>query len=427
MPDVIVIGSGFGGAAAATRLVEAGLSVTMIERGPWRDTLPVRSMGLSARAPFPRGRRALLDLVRNLNLPFLPVGRLTFNRRGLFDIHLGRGLNVICSSGVGGGSHVYAGLNLAPPDPEWWDGVASGLSTTELESSYGRIFERMGSRAPMADDQLPNTLAERFGTESILDTQGADYELTMGLAFPETPGAPRRITTADGVERMEAVPGEEGNLGSEGGGKTTLDFAFLAGAMKRGLAVLDQCEVTVVRRHGEAYTVEFRNHHNGKDETLEAKRVVIAAGTMNTLRVLLASTAAGALAPMRGLGERFGGNGDYFGYWKLDDAERDLSASYPAHGPVRLRETDEVAPGDWPMIVEGALPTPKALPLGRWVSRMLTHRRQLWRACRHAVCRVSGNPVSTGQVPDDPDIHRCFRRNRFAVGPDIPALGAADF
>ena len=42
--DILVIGSGFGGAVAASVLAEAGLNVTLLERGPWRDTVPVRSM-----------------------------------------------------------------------------------------------------------------------------------------------------------------------------------------------------------------------------------------------------------------------------------------------------------------------------------------------------------------------------------------------
>ncbi|MGE0485502.1 MAG: GMC oxidoreductase [Gammaproteobacteria bacterium] len=371
--DVIVVGSGFGGSACALALVEAGLEVVLLERGPWRDTLPVRSMGIAARSPLPRGRRALLRLVRNLRLPGL-ARRLTFNRDGLFDIHLDRGLNVVCASGVGGGSHVYGGLNERPPDPDYWNGIAPGLSAADLEPSYQRVFERMGSRAPLTDDRLPNMLGARLAADPAFDTSGVDTELGMGLAFPESPGQPRRLRTADGVERWEARPGEDGVLGSAGGGKTTLDFAFLARAMQLGLKVLDLCEVSTIARGADGlYSVHFRNHHHGRQEVRTARRVVVAAGTLNTLRVLLASVAAGTLAAMPGLGERFGGNGDFFGYWKLDDTDRDLSHSVPARGLLRLADPAVLGPDrPWPMIAEGALPTPEVLPLGRRIARLLT-------------------------------------------------------
>lgn len=398
--DVVVIGSGFGGAACAARLVEAGLAVTLIERGPWRDTVPVRSMGIAARSPFPRGRRALLSLIRTLRNSCIPGGSLTLNRRGLFDIHLGRGLHVVCSSGVGGGSHVYSGLNVRPPDPGYWNDIAPGLGAEDLEPSYQRVLDRMGSRAPLADDRLPNTLAERFRDQPALDVRDADYELDMGLAFPATPGTPRLIRTADGIERWEARPGEDGNLGSAGGGKTSLDFAFVAPAMRRGLKVLDLCEVTRLQRRTDGgYAVHFVNHHNGHTEQLSAARVVLAAGTLNTLRLLLLSQAEGGLAAMSRLGERFGGNGDFFGYWKLDDNSRDLSRSMPVHGLLRVSEADPLGPGRaWPAIAEGALPSPDALPLGSWVSRMLR----------------SGSFVA-GMGPDAQDGQVSYRRGRLRI------------
>ena len=62
--DVIIIGSGFGGSISANRLALAGLKVLVLERGPWRDSLPVRSMGIERRAPFPYGMKSVTHLLR---------------------------------------------------------------------------------------------------------------------------------------------------------------------------------------------------------------------------------------------------------------------------------------------------------------------------------------------------------------------------
>ena len=52
--QALVIGSGFGGAVAASRLVDRGYRVIMLERGPWRNTLPVASMNVRQSAELPR-------------------------------------------------------------------------------------------------------------------------------------------------------------------------------------------------------------------------------------------------------------------------------------------------------------------------------------------------------------------------------------
>src|SRR5690606_34850342 len=110
--DVIVIGSGFGGSVVASRIAEAGFKVTVLERGPWRDTVPVRSMGIEHRSPLPRGRKLFSRLLRAVGGNRVPGGHVKLNKHGLFELFFAKGCSIACSSGVGGGSHVYSAINV---------------------------------------------------------------------------------------------------------------------------------------------------------------------------------------------------------------------------------------------------------------------------------------------------------------------------
>jgi cholesterol oxidase len=368
--DVIVIGSGFGGAVSASRLVEAGIKVKMIERGPWRDSLPVRSMGIKRRSPFPTGWHHLTKLVRTLRNSKLPGGKVTLNKEGFMEMHVGKGLNVICSSNVGGGSHIYSGLNVKPPEPGYWDGVADGLSDAAMDSHYQRVFDRMQSTVP-EPKHVRQSIRDRF--DGSLDTDQGIDQIGMGLLFADDPDNPKEVVTEDGVTRREATLGEDGNLGSPGGGKATLDFVYLARAIKQGLDVLDQREALTIRPSPAdapgRYRVNVENHHTGEFESHYADNVIVAAGTLNTLHLLLRSRDTnGGLGGMPRLGQRFGGNGDFFAYWNLNDRTQDLTKSNPVRSLLRLQKDDNpLSNRPTPMIAEGALPSPDDLPVPRWL------------------------------------------------------------
>ena len=92
--DVVVIGSGFGGAAVACRLAQAGRKVAVLEQGKEYPPGPV-------------------------NVQATGHGTDTI-RFGHFMVDIGVGMNVIRGIGVGGGSLHYFGVRLRT-DPEIFD------------------------------------------------------------------------------------------------------------------------------------------------------------------------------------------------------------------------------------------------------------------------------------------------------------------
>src|SRR6185295_17415641 len=136
--DVVVVGSGYGGGVAASRLARAGKRVAVLERG--REFVTGE---FPARFPDLRGEMQLTGKRMRLGSP-----------TGLYDVRFGEDMHVLVGCGVGGGSLINAGVALRPDsrvfaDPVWPGTVAGdGL----LEEGYARAERWVRpARDPEAD------------------------------------------------------------------------------------------------------------------------------------------------------------------------------------------------------------------------------------------------------------------------------------
>ena len=352
---VVVIGSGFAGSIVASRLVKAGQKVLLLERGPWRNTAAVRSAGISDPAPLPHRARFCTHILRRINREGLPGGGLTLNRRGMYEVFSAKHIDVACTSQVGGSSHVYGALHKRPQDPAFWDGHHDKISAAQMEGYYQSVLAELGSAPVSVDAGGPNLFAKRFADNPHFITDQQSLDIDMGLRG------------GLGTIPAEELSGE-GLLGSARGIKRTADEAWLLPALRNGLVVRDMCEVESIFRQedGEAvsYRLDVRNHKGKKRDSIVASRVILAAGTLNTLRLLLLSRDRfGGLDRMPRLGFGFGGNGDYSAYWGHGAGNADLSEGLPTRGRILLRDAGLWRSSrPWPTIVEGALPYSRLLP-----------------------------------------------------------------
>jgi len=132
--QALVIGSGFGGAVAASRLVERGYRVTMLERGPWRNTLPVASMNVRQTAELPRKSwwQLFCKGIYSVNdWRFTGKRGIGLNRvAGTFEVNNQPKMFSMCTSQVGGGSLIWGGAVDRPYREDYWENRAEGVSET---------------------------------------------------------------------------------------------------------------------------------------------------------------------------------------------------------------------------------------------------------------------------------------------------------
>jgi cholesterol oxidase len=312
--DIVVIGSGFGGSVAANRLVLAGKRVLLLERGPWRDSLPVRSMGIERRAPFPLGSMGFTYFFHSLH-----SGRLSLRLRktGMYEMVSFPGIYALAASAVGGGSTAYGGLLVPPLNKAMWLDRHPQLDPADIERYYDNVIEDMGGVRVSREQPLPMSIWDHFPDAAGARCRPAEHQPHVGMLIPPTAARAGEVVTFGpaGVQRRYSSFDGGAFLGSPGGEKASVDFVYLAPVLDKGLAVRDLCEVTGIQRarpvDGAGYIVTFKDLANGTNGQVQAKQVVLAAGTLNTLRLLFAgSRQPDGLATMPSLGRSFYGNGD---------------------------------------------------------------------------------------------------------------------
>ncbi|MFQ5430321.1 MAG: GMC oxidoreductase [Phycisphaerae bacterium] len=283
--DLIVIGSGFGGAVCALRAAEAGLRVAVLERG--RRMTPRTYEDIAAgTAPLFHGPRA----------------------GGLLELHRLKGLLALTASGLGGGSIVYTAVTIRPPREVFDRGWPTGVTFEALARHYERV-EAMIAPTPVPD-ALPRTTAlERIGSQM----RAAVSRPPLSMDWPNDTARLHDSRATDGVYPEVA-------MWLRGGGaarKRTLGRTYLPRAESFGARLLPLHEVDVITPEAGGYRVDGRVFDGGewRTVTLGAPRVVVAAGALGTVRLLLRCRDRRRSLPnlSAALGRRFYTNGDFGG------------------------------------------------------------------------------------------------------------------
>jgi cholesterol oxidase len=349
--DVVVIGSGFGGAISSCRLAQAGRSVCLLERGKrWEKTDFPGSPAEVARSFWQDGRSY-----------------------GFLEYKCFRRVDVIQGCGLGGGSLHYFNVHLRTPGtifehPIW----PLAINRAVLDAYYALAEDMLDSNRldpPPAGFTLP------YRTRAFLQAAtaaGAKPELVpLGVNF-----GPARPNPHSGIPQETCNYSGNCLLGCNLHAKNTLDLNYIALAQRNGADVYPLHQVDYLEpASGGGYRVHYRQHDPadpGKSEagSVLGRTVILAAGTLGTNQLLLRCRERGTLPQLSpSLGTRFSTNGDFILAGTMD-ADREVD---PGSGPSitagadfstsnnRILIEDLGYPEPFMWMLEGAIPREKHL------------------------------------------------------------------
>jgi choline dehydrogenase-like flavoprotein len=271
--DILVIGSGFGGAIAAYHLSAGGARVVMLERGPWVAS-------------------------DEFDHDFLLGSSYT----RIFDFTVGDGMSVLGGNCVGGGSVVY--FAAMPRAPRF-------------------IFERQGSigrrmwPASVTRDALEPWYDRVAEALPIVPQDWNDVTYSGGLFAAACNHAGRTANPAPtAIEREKCTNCNWMMSGCRFDAKRSLLLNYLPAAVAHGTEIRPLHEVQHLSRTEDG---GYRVHYNVIDDddyrvhtgsgTIDAKIVVLAAGAGATPVILQRSEATLGKMPAA-VGRYFSGNGE---------------------------------------------------------------------------------------------------------------------
>jgi cholesterol oxidase len=339
--DAIIIGTGFGGTIAATKLAAKGKKVMMLERGTFwvtpeklgqppaggKKPIPVWAKEQNPPMPVqywprPNHRDGLLDFFASVRSPF--------NKDGLYQYSMFKQADILTASGVGGGSLIYSNVTLRPQEE-----VLAGIGLSLVEADYQAAYKwmedfrgklnRIVTKIPLPGRDVSNLTDDDYlyldRARALRDAAKISSQ-KLGIQMPWAPldlslveYDPDRGAASDAAKNHTFCE-RQGRciLGCLPAARHTLNktlYAKLLSDPTKGVSLSPLAEVRDVKQIAGGYEVRYRDHRDGNTKTLSAPMVFLAGGTLGTTEILLRSRDRGGLKLTAKLGTHFSTNGDF--------------------------------------------------------------------------------------------------------------------
>jgi cholesterol oxidase len=303
--DVVIVGSGFGGAVCAFRLANAGATVLVLERGRrWSPT------------NFPRQPTD----------PWIWDDRRVEQCHGWFDFRVFGNMSVVQGAGVGGGSLVYANISVDAKPDSFDQGWPPEITFAMMQDQYVKV-KHMLELEPVPENQWPERTKLLRDAASRAGYLDKFRPLDLAVRFDQNwrydlPNAHDRSrsqerTNVVGVKQGTCVHLGNCDIGCDVNARNTLDLNYLKGAEDHGTEIRPYHIARKISPVAGGYEIAFDEIVEGSPTTLKPGKVsgkiaVIAAGSLGSTELLLRSRESGALPNVSGrLGFGWSSNGDF--------------------------------------------------------------------------------------------------------------------
>jgi cholesterol oxidase len=277
--DVIVVGSGFGGAVTACRAATSGARVLVLERG--RRWTP---------DDYPRGKHA----------PWLFNVEKPQKQNGWLDVRLFKGMAVAQGAGLGGGSLCYSSVLLEAPPEIFANGWPAEITHGELRPHYERVASMLRPRTiPVEQTTRRFELLEQAArrTQNLDRTSRVplavtfDNDWSYGLPDAVNKRHTRPYVNPQGRWQGTCVHLGNCDIGCDVRAKNTLDLNYLALAEHAGADIRPLHLVRSIAPEGRGYRVFYERVDQGSliPGSECGARVILAAGSLGSTEILLRS------------------------------------------------------------------------------------------------------------------------------------------
>eukprot|EP00794_Sanderia_malayensis_P000205 gene205-819_t len=305
--DVIVVGSGYGGAISASRCARAGQAVCVLEKG--KEWTP---------GDFPE---TFSELLKNTQVSM--NGKKVYGKSSdLYDFHIADGAKFLTGVGLGGGSLINANASLEQKraffeKPEFPTELRKDIdSLYDIDAQHYKDMMEPSVWPASSPYTEPGKMKEL--EKAVEGISGVDIE-DLGKFIKKVPllvnfkDEPNRI----GIKQPSCNGCGNCSSGCNTGAKKTLNTNYLPDAKAHGAHIFTQIDVISVTRdsYSGLWLVRYKRDIVGdvKEQFIKSHFVFMAAGAIGTTKIILHSRAQG-LSVSSCLGDNFTSSNDFFGF-----------------------------------------------------------------------------------------------------------------